>query len=698
MRATYLSVITLLWVALSPLCGYCATTRISTLEQLMECAAKDNQHITMKGGTYRISDPAMAKVLTIKKYSATSAKEGQKGSDYPITTYLHFSGSNNTFDLEGVNIKLAGELHAAAKTGHIFEMFVTGDNNTIRGLSIADEGDVAPTKGSAIMAHVMGDDNTLEGVNLFIKGSSPYGYGHLLGKGKPTGLVDLHKHSSLLVSGCDTRLIDCRVITRGYGHGIVMQGAVNTYIEGCYVEGAMRPTDAMLKETKGVAYESGFKTIYPPGVIEPGRMIALSEDGVRTYPYGGYVGRRTRGVTVVNTTIKNMRSGVDLGVHIPPTVIKGCTTIGCQEKGYAIGSQAVITDSRGDAMYGPLLTFQGTSAKDCYVELELLPTVSKYKVERVAEINGSGHYIKLTSYNSERRQAELPILFGESFWGDVHAFRQPNEDMSKFVGARNITLVNETGMPTRLTQYSEDCLLFTNGDVSEDKGKNNTVHSTASQIKVFNKGVAGNTSANLISRADVDVVALRPDLTIILVGANDMLNSKRVTSYEQYRKNIIRLVEIIEGCGSEVMLLSALPADSEYLFERHDKSKYTAHPDVMMAKAKEIVEEIASQYACHFVDLYSEFVARGIPTHNEDIYLRNMKNSRVKDGVHPTPAGYQLISDIIWQYLESHSLQTKYKRVVCLGDSITKGSGAKGGGTVTGENYPSRLNQKLNNL
>ncbi len=215
-------------------------------------------------------------------------------------------------------------------------------------------------------------------------------------------------------------------------------------------------------------------------------------------------------------------------------------------------------------------------------------------------------------------------------------------------------------------------------------------------IYVFNHGVAGNTSANLLSRVESDVVALHPELTIIMVGTNDMLNSRKVVSYEDYEKNLTTLIEKIKATGSQVMLISPIPADSEYLFERHDKSKYAGHPDEVISAARDIVRELSLRYDCYFVDMFEEFTSRGIPTHNEDIYIRNEKNCGKKDGVHPTAAGYQLMGEIIWSFFEKSNLQTKYKRIVCFGDSITKGSGASGAGTVTGQNYPSYLNQKLN--
>ncbi|MFR9534593.1 MAG: GDSL-type esterase/lipase family protein [Rikenellaceae bacterium] len=691
--------VALLIFTLSNICSYAAqkSVTISTIEELIAYAQRDNVNVTMKSGEYHIDDPKMGKVLEINSYKATGASgEVQEPTKRKVSTILHFSGNNSTYNLDGVVIKLGGEPRAQTTTSTGFDLFVSGNNNVIIGLAIEDKSSVATTGTDAVMAHVMGDDNILDGVRLYVEGSDPYGYGHLLGKGYPSGFAPLHKRSSMLISGRNTKLLNCTVITRAYGHGIFMQGAVNTYLENCYVEGKMRTTDHMLAETKGVAYEAGFKSIYPPGIFEPNRMMALSEDGIRTYPYGGFVGRSTEGVTVVNCTVKNMRSGIDLGVHIPPTIITGCTMIECQEKGYAIGSQAVVLNSRGDAKYGPLLTFQRNDVENCYVELELIPTESTYKVTRLAEINGKGHIIKLSNADSEGRKSSLPIVFGESFWSDVHTFRFPDNDPSEFSGAYDVTLINETGMPVEFKALSGDNRVQTNGAVVEDLGTNNKVEMLSKYVEVYNLGVAGNTSADLVERVDRDVVALRADLTIVMVGTNDMLNSRKVVSYDDYEKNLTTLIEKVKATGSQVMLLSAIPADSHYLFERHDKSKYAGHPSEVMAAARDIVQELSLRFDCYFVDLFGEFTSRGLPLHNEDIYIRNEKNSRVKDGVHPTAAGYQLIGETIWEFIERNNLQTQYKRIVCFGDSITKGSGADGAGGVNGKNYPSYLNQKFN--
>ncbi len=705
----------LLLVLLSTLGGYAAqkSVQVETVKDLVKYARKSNVNVTMKSGVYTVDNTALfSEVMLTKDGSALSAPKGRP-TEFAVQSLLHFSGDNSTYNLEGVVVKLSSKIHRSIERDAIYKMLVTGDNNLIRGLAVEDE-DMTPPKSNAIMTTIVGDNNTLEGVSILVQGSSPYGYGHLLGKGGANGLAELHKQSSLLVSGVNTKLLNCRVITRAFGHGIVLQGAVDTHIEGCYVEGEMRTTDEMLAETSGPAYDAKFATIYPPGIFEANRMMALSEDGVRTYPYGPLVARRTSGVTVVNTTVKNMRSGYDLTAHATHTVLTGCTAIECQEKGFAVGSNAVVTGCKGDAKYGPLLSFPGTGIKNCQVEIALIPTESTYKVPRVADVNGSGHTIKLTNFEGKARKTPLPIEFGMSFWGECQIFRNPTVAHSRYVNAKGVTLINETGMPIKFLENSSNNKVTTSGEVLSDQGVDNSVTKIAAPkvvttpldnnadlvgeggVIIYNKGVAGNTSSEIKSRLSRDAISLAPELTIILVGANDMLNSRKITPYDTYRSNIEAMVKTLIAAGSDVMLMSALPADAQYIIERHDETKFHGHPDEVMAKACEIVKDIAYTNGCYFVDLHGEFVKRGLPQHNEDIYLRNQKNSNVKDGVHPTAKGYELMGEIIWDYMVKSNIDKKYKKIVCLGDSITKGSGASGGGTVTGGNYPSFLNRKFN--
>ena len=439
---------------------------VSSLEELVEYAGKDSVEVMMKKGTYRFSDSRLGKRLTLQKIS------GDKITDYDVASLIDFSGRGSVYHLEGVVIEIEGKMHRAYPRCHLFEIFVSGDGNIISGLKVKDLDNVIPVQG-AIMMHVSGDGNVIRNADLYIEGSYPYGYGHLLGKGGGS-MVRLYKHSSLLVTGKDNILDGCRVETHAFGHGIVMQGAVNTTIRNCYVKGCMRPTDEMLAETSGPAYENGFKSDYPPGRIVPGEMKALSEDGVRAYP-SGYNGRKTENLRVENTTVENMRSGFDFSAMGGSVEVIGCTAIGCQEKGYSLPSGGRITDCRGDAMYGPLLTFITKDIANCDVELELIPGRSDYKVDRLAEIQGRGHKIILTRSGLGEFNQNLPIVLGESFWADVHKFREPDADIRTWSGAECIDLTNNTGMPVILTEYSSECRVKTNG-ILTDRGYMNVIN------------------------------------------------------------------------------------------------------------------------------------------------------------------------------------------------------------------------------
>ncbi|KAA5825193.1 hypothetical protein FPF71_08355 [Algibacter amylolyticus] len=638
------------------------TIFINSVEKLAKYAKKSNVLVKMKPGEYHVNSIKIG-ALSIFKYGENNKKEG----DFRIGSLIHFSGNNSQYFLTGVTLNIDGKLHKNYPKSEFSEFLVSGNNNYIEGLKGKDIGSHVPAH-RVQMLRVMGDDNTIKNADLFVHGSTPYGYGHLLGKGGGA-LVPLHKHSVLLVEGTNTKFFGCKVVTHAFGHGIFMQGAVNTLFKDCYVEGKMRPTNDMLAETSGLAFNVGFKSDYPPGKIQPNEIKSLSEDGIRTYPSGGLSGRRTQGVTVINCTVKNMRSGFDLSSNLPPTKIVGSTAVGCQEKGFSIGTDGVIENSKGDALYGPLITFVGNNVKNCKVDLELTDAVSAYNVSRLAEINGSGHHITIRNYQNKKRSIESPIVFGESFWDDVHRYRKPDAKHGAFAGAKNIQLFNYTGMPVKLNDLSINC----------------TVTNLEEKKHVINAGVGGNSTNNLLARVDKDVVAKQPDLVIMMVGTNDMLNSKKMMDYKTYTTNLETLIKKIKSSGSELVLMSPIPVDSTFLFTRHNRALFKETPNQKIDNVGEIIKNLARENQVYFYDLNAEFKALNLPVHNQDILIRNMKNSGKEDGVHPTALGYRFIAHHVYDFLTHNKLLKPNQNIICFGDSITRGGGQ-------GANYPTYLN------
>jgi len=220
--------------------------------------------------------------------------------------------------------------------------------------------------------------------------------------------------------------------------------------------------------------------------------------------------------------------------------------------------------------------------------------------------------------------------------------------------------------------------------------------SVENHAQVINAGIGGNTTSDLLKRIEKDVIKQHPDLTILMVGTNDMLNSRKMISYQKYSDNLNLIVKKLKAEGIEVLLMSPPPVDSSYLFMRHDKTLYKLAPNKIMASVSLIVEKITSINDVLFLNLFDKFIVLNLPKHNEDLFFRNAKNSGVKDGVHPTILGYHFIAENVFQFLKKNGYLKEGVKIVCFGDSITNGAGSKGTGTVIGENYPSFLSKMIN--
>ncbi len=456
-RLIYTALATLCF-AMQGCCTDCVTT-ISSIEELFEVAAKSNQTIKMKEGVYQLADYLTEEVIAATPYSDKMNRKAM----------LLFSGSNNSFDFSGVTIEIDTRLLGAYDSS-INEIQITGEGNTIKGLTVTDMGCLPPSRKGARSFVVTGDYNKIDGVTLNMSGSDPYGYGDLLGKGK-NQVSPLRKHSGMLIEGLADTILNCSIYSKSFGHLFFVQGGRDIYFENCYAQGEVRSTDEMLAETSGAAYDIDFKSVYGnrngESKIVGGYMKALNECGFRNYGSGGPDKNRTGRVTLVNCRAKNTRIGFAFTRGEEEMNIIGGQAEGCEVAYYLGGVN--VKDSRGDAIYGPLLTLC-KSRVPSNIELELIANESEYTVHGVALIEGEGHTIKLSPYNGELRESALPIRFGIGGPPANNGFSPVRASE-----ARDITLENTTGMPIVLNERTSSCAITTNGKVS-DKGKSNTIN------------------------------------------------------------------------------------------------------------------------------------------------------------------------------------------------------------------------------
>lgn len=211
---------------------------------------------------------------------------------------------------------------------------------------------------------------------------------------------------------------------------------------------------------------------------------------------------------------------------------------------------------------------------------------------------------------------------------------------------------------------------------------------TAGTELLVNAGIAGNNTKNLLKRIDTDCLAHKPSLTILMVGTNDMNNGKHVP-LEKFRNNLNELSDKITSSGSQLLLMTILPFYVPYLLQRHPAAFFQPEgPEGRRKQVNEVIKKIAADKNAGLLDIGSIFEKVGKTGLEKGCLLRNKENSGKEDGVHPTRDGYRFLALAVSQHIQYNQLDAR--RIVCFGDSITKGDGS-----IDKESYPAYLKKLL---
>jgi parallel beta-helix repeat protein len=409
--------------------------KLSSVAELRSAMEKSDQLVVMQPGKYEVGSQT-----------------------------FRLSGNNNTIELKGAHFSwVVGE----AGRGR---MSITGHGNTIRNgefedvyyNGIAEVTDFTAynqdrdrlANGGGSNISITGDNNRLVGFKMTVRGSYPYGYGAMFGIGKYRSFK-LDKHGGIVIKAKNTVLDRVEVQQQAFCHAIFMQSpADNTVIKNCLVEGAVRPTDDMYKETDPQSLPYRYNYRMPFSIVgERNRrdvpiprdhMFTITEDGIRVYKGGG-------SVRVENTTVKKTRGGIRLYLGSGATVTN-CTAIDCGSTNFNLPKGGTITGSIANFAYGPLSDFRlGRSKQN--IDMTILPSPNAMGDHNIADVQGDGHAIVF-------RRTPGPI---------------DTTTRSIVVTGSNSTIRNETEYSIILASSSNGNTIVSRGKVTNN-GKNNKVN------------------------------------------------------------------------------------------------------------------------------------------------------------------------------------------------------------------------------
>ncbi|WP_020526233.1 right-handed parallel beta-helix repeat-containing protein [Flexithrix dorotheae] len=422
---------------------------IGSLAELREFAGKDNVKVRLKKGSYNID-----KTLS--------------------TRFMEFTGNNSHYDLTEVRIMVDTKLFSLTnlKPGKTDNKLycaieISGNNVIMEGLYIETYGGKPGRQSKNKMFNIIGSDVTLKNVEVRTAGSSPWGYGSLYGLGGG----DVRKMNGIRIGypAKNVKLIGCQVHMRAMGHAIFLQGAENTLIENCHVDGLLCFTDDILAETSGYCYDKDFYAgkggyiegtiVAEDGKILPGEVISLSEDGIRMYP--DMRGQPTKNTTIKNCTVTNMRRGICTGLSTSGDKVIDCRVTNCVATGFNVGNADTLINCSSDAKYAEAFCIPYTNAKNAYVEMEILESREGLANSMLAKINGTNHQVVITTSNPDFIPEVMKIkLSTKEGYG--------NFKKNAVIHATNIRLENQTETKVLLLPGTENPEIKSQGEVLKE--------------------------------------------------------------------------------------------------------------------------------------------------------------------------------------------------------------------------------------
>lgn len=146
----------------------------------------------------------------------------------------------------------------------------------------------------------------------------------------------------------------------------------------------------------------------------------------------------------------------------------------------------------------------------------------------------------------------------------------------------------------------------------------------------INRGIAGQTTPQMLVRFRADVIRLKPAVVVILGGTNDIAGNMGPSTLEMIEDNILSMAQLAKANGIKVVLCSVLPV-LDYPW------KPGVEPADKVIALNKLLKSDAEKGGITYVDYYSAMV-------NDQ---KGMKAEYSGDGVHPNEAGYKVMEPLV---------------------------------------------------
>lgn len=161
--------------------------------------------------------------------------------------------------------------------------------------------------------------------------------------------------------------------------------------------------------------------------------------------------------------------------------------------------------------------------------------------------------------------------------------------------------------------------------------------------QIYNRGVRATTTEYLLKNIDTLILNLEPSKIFLQIGSNDIgFNVPEAKFLSNYQKIIEKIKNTLPD--TQVYLLAYYPINTKDDFgqEKDEHAELNKHrSNDLYAYYNPKVQQLADQFDFQYINLN-----QGLTDQDG-----NLKRELTFDGLHPLPAGYQIILDNLKPYL-----------------------------------------------
>jgi lysophospholipase L1-like esterase len=155
-----------------------------------------------------------------------------------------------------------------------------------------------------------------------------------------------------------------------------------------------------------------------------------------------------------------------------------------------------------------------------------------------------------------------------------------------------------------------------------------------------NRGISGQTTPQMLIRFRPDVVALKPDVVVILAGTNDIAGNTGPMTLQAIQDNLTSMTELARVHRIRVVLASLLPvSDYDKTAEGQPRIQTVRRPPDQIKALNEWMRRYAAENKFTYLDYYSAMI-------DDKGFL---KDELSNDGLHPNEKGYEVMGPLAEQ-------------------------------------------------